>query len=173
MRHDWHPDESPATSAAARYFMRHRVCRKCGAKQRWINAKPDHKTTAAGSKHHWPLAGKGRKAWPQKKGQVGMNGALDWDGTAGECPSAWAEAALVLRKSSIFLWIVTRRKPTEPIAPRLIPDGIVDVIYCGRCESKKIHCEKLGLHFDFWIDNEPWLIAPELSLNTNVPSEEL
>lgn len=58
MKHDWHPDDSLATLAAARYYMRHRVCRKCGAKQSYEDISYDVMATPKLKQAWRPLVGR-------------------------------------------------------------------------------------------------------------------
>ncbi len=88
-----------------------------------------------------------------------MNIAIDFDGTWSRDPGCFIQLTHLLQEKNHRVFIVTRRVQSDGIHLNQIPTN-VKVIYCNG-EFKRLHCEKLGLKIDIWIDDEPGTIEPQ------------
>lgn len=89
------------------------------------------------------------------------NIAIDIDGTFDTDPALWRYIIEVLMKKGNNVFIVSGSFQSPEKLDRL---GIIHAFIIQNGMSKKQYMESIGINIDIWIDNEPWLIAPEKTL---------
>jgi len=89
-----------------------------------------------------------------------MNIAIDFDKTWTRDPWFWRNFSLTCKLNNYKLYIVTRRSANDEL--QRLDNDIDDepIIYCNG-EFKRLHCERLGIKIDIWIDDEPGTIEPQ------------
>lgn len=97
-----------------------------------------------------------------------MTIAIDFDGTWTLDPWFWSNFADSCFDVGHQLFLVTRRRPDEPIdrIANYLHHTPVQFIYCSG-EFKRVHCESVGIKIDIWIDDEPGTIEPQRLLNSS------
>lgn len=88
-----------------------------------------------------------------------MNVGLDYDGTFTSDPTLWIEFVKHCQARSHSVWIVTMRYPSECDGSLGSVDGrlrnLSVPVVCTSRGAKRPFCEKLGIHIDIWIDDNP------------------
>ncbi len=85
-----------------------------------------------------------------------MNIGLDHDGTYTVDPYLWDLFIETAIARGHVVYCVTGR---SGLMDKVVMREEVEVIYTGD-DYKAQHLEKLGIHIDVWIDNEPGVIEP-------------